>query len=112
LPDAPFTVGFAAETDNLEPYAAGKLEAKGLDLVAANLVGAERGGFGADDNAMVVLWRGGRRAFPMMPKPRLAMELARLIAERYRASRGSMPAGMLSDEIEANQQDACFPGRH
>jgi phosphopantothenoylcysteine decarboxylase/phosphopantothenate--cysteine ligase len=94
LPDAPFTVGFAAETDNLESYAAAKLEAKGLDLVAANLVGAERGGFGADDNALVVLWRGGRRAFPLMPKPRLGMELATLIAERYRASPESrLPGG-------------------
>lgn len=94
LADAPFTVGFAAETNNVEGYAAGKLEAKGLDLVAANLVGAERGGFGADDNALVALWRGGRRAFPLMPKSRLGMELATLIAERYRASQGSMlPAG-------------------
>lgn len=85
LSDGPFTVGFAAETDAVERYALGKLESKGLDMVAANLVGAELGGFSADDNALVVLWRGGRHAFPMMPKARLGVELATLIAERYAA---------------------------
>ena len=87
LPDAPFTVGFAAETDAVEHYAAAKLQAKRLDMIAANLVAGERGGFGADENALVVLWRGGgRHEFPMMPKARLGIELASLIAERYAAS--------------------------
>ena len=87
LPDGPFTVGFAAETEAVERYAAAKLHAKGLDMIAANLVAAEQGGFGADDNALLVLWRdGGRREFPMMPKARLGVELASLIAERYAAS--------------------------
>ncbi len=86
LPDGPFTVGFAAETEAVEHYAAGKLQAKGLDMIAANLVAGERGGFGAEDNALIVLWRdGGRREFPMMPKARLGVELATLIAERYAA---------------------------
>ena len=87
LPGGPFTVGFAAETDAVERYAAAKLQAKGLAMIAANLVGAEQGGFGADDNALLVLWRdGGRREFPLMPKARLGVELASLIAERYAAS--------------------------
>ncbi|MGB5834772.1 MAG: bifunctional phosphopantothenoylcysteine decarboxylase/phosphopantothenate--cysteine ligase CoaBC [Thiohalocapsa sp.] len=86
LPEAPFTVGFAAETDEVERYASGKLAAKGLDMIAANRVGADKGGFGADDNALTILWRGGRRQLPMMAKTRLGLELAKLIAERYAAS--------------------------
>lgn len=85
-PRPPFTVGFAAETDRLEDYARGKLVAKGLNLIAANQVGRERGGFEHEENALLVLWSDGRREFPMMPKPRLARALAELIAERYVAS--------------------------
>ena len=82
----PFTVGFAAETDQLEAHARGKLETKRLDMVAANLVAAGRGGFEDENNALLVLWDGGGRSLPMMPKTRLAMALAELIAERYAAS--------------------------
>ncbi len=38
-PERPFTVGFAAETENLEAHALAKLEDKRLDMIAANLVG-------------------------------------------------------------------------
>jgi len=86
LPSPPFTVGFAAETDNLEAHATQKLAAKGLDMIAANRVGGGAGGFESDDNALLVLWPDGRRELPMMPKPQLAMALAKLIAERYAAS--------------------------
>jgi phosphopantothenoylcysteine decarboxylase/phosphopantothenate--cysteine ligase len=85
-PRPPFTVGFAAETDRLEEYARAKLSNKGLDLIAANLVGGSRGGFDRDDNALVVLWQDGRHELPFMPKTLLARELAQLIAERYAAS--------------------------
>ena len=81
----PFTVGFAAETDAVEAHALAKLRGKGLDMIAANQVGAGAG-FEADDNALLVLWNGGRRALPMMPKPALAEALTALIAERYAAS--------------------------
>ncbi len=85
-PDKPFTVGFAAETEGLEAAARDKLGRKGLDMIAANEVGAAAGGFEADDNALLVLWPGGRRTLPMMPKPALATALTQLIAERYAAS--------------------------
>ncbi|EGV31255.1 phosphopantothenoylcysteine decarboxylase/phosphopantothenate/cysteine ligase [Thiorhodococcus drewsii AZ1] len=81
---APFTVGFAAETDRVADYALGKLRDKRLDMIAANLVGAERGGFERDENALSVYWSDGSRDLPMMNKTRLAAELAALIAERYR----------------------------
>jgi phosphopantothenoylcysteine decarboxylase/phosphopantothenate--cysteine ligase len=80
---APFTLGFAAETDALEAHAREKLQAKRLDMIAANLVGAEQGGFEDDNNALVLLWQGGRRELPLMPKLAAAREIARAITERH-----------------------------
>ncbi|MEA3639078.1 MAG: bifunctional phosphopantothenoylcysteine decarboxylase/phosphopantothenate--cysteine ligase CoaBC [Lamprobacter sp.] len=86
LPKQPFTVGFAAETDDLEGHAREKLEAKQLSMIAANRVGDGPGGFESDKNALICLWPGGgRRELPMMSKPALATALADLIAERYAA---------------------------
>ncbi|NBC13131.1 MAG: bifunctional phosphopantothenoylcysteine decarboxylase/phosphopantothenate--cysteine ligase CoaBC [Gammaproteobacteria bacterium] len=85
-PDKPFTVGFAAETEAVEAQAREKLERKGLDMIAANHVGGAAGGLEADDNALLVLWPGGRRALALMPKPALATALVEVIAERYAAS--------------------------
>ena len=52
-------VGFAAETDDVEAYARGKLEKKRLDLIAANRVGVAGTGFESDDNALTVYCRDG-----------------------------------------------------
>jgi phosphopantothenoylcysteine decarboxylase/phosphopantothenate--cysteine ligase len=82
-PSAPFTVGFAAETERLDEHARAKLASKGLDMIAANRVGGEHGGFEREDNALLVLWKGGQKALPLMPKSRLARALAELIEERY-----------------------------
>ncbi len=79
-----FTVGFAAETDNLEQYARDKLARKGLDMIAANLVGAGLG-FNADDNALTVLWQGGKQYIERADKKTVARQLITLIAERYHA---------------------------
>jgi len=84
LKPAPFTVGFAAETENLEQHARHKLEAKKLDLVAANRVGADLG-FGTDENSLLLVERGGVTELPMQPKAKLARALIRHIAARYRA---------------------------
>ncbi|MFN3918956.1 MAG: bifunctional phosphopantothenoylcysteine decarboxylase/phosphopantothenate--cysteine ligase CoaBC [Methylohalobius sp.] len=84
LPEGPFTVGFAAETENLKEYAREKLERKGLDMLAANWVG--RGvGFEVDENSLWVLWPGGERYLPPVPKTELARQLLALIVERYEA---------------------------
>jgi len=83
-PDRPFCVGFAAETNDVEAYADAKRRAKGLDMIAANQVG-ESQGFETDENALLVLWEGGRQVFPMQPKPVLAGQLASLIADRFDA---------------------------
>ena len=64
----PFTVGFAAETDDLERYAKGKLQSKGLDMIAANWIGQGEGGFDSDRNALTVYWPGGERNIPLASK--------------------------------------------
>jgi phosphopantothenoylcysteine decarboxylase/phosphopantothenate--cysteine ligase len=84
LKPAPFTVGFAAETENLEQHARQKLEAKKLDLVAANRVGADLG-FGTDENSLLLVEPGAVTELPMQPKAKLARALVRHIAARYRA---------------------------
>ena len=88
LNDAPFTVGFAAETENVREYALGKLENKKLDIIIANKVGSDCG-FDYDDNAAEVLWKGGDKAFSTMAKTELAHELIDLITERFTATRGA-----------------------
>lgn len=85
LENAPFTVGFAAETEQLEHFAMDKLQRKQLDMIVANLVGANLC-FDADDNEVVVLWDGGREALPRNSKPVLARQLVEVIASRYRAA--------------------------
>lgn len=83
LADGPFTVGFAAETERVAEQAESKRQAKGVDMIAANLVGADTGGFERDDNALTVLWEGGRQELPMSDKERLAESLVTLITEHY-----------------------------
>lgn len=82
LSDRPFTVGFAAETENLREYALGKLEKKNLNMIVANLVGPNLG-FETDNNAVDVYWRGGEMSFPMTEKDKLADALIELIASHY-----------------------------
>jgi len=79
----PFTLGFAAETENLLEYAQAKLKRKKLDVIAANLVGAEEGGFGADKNALTVVWNEGKVILPMQDKRKLARELVDIVARLY-----------------------------
>ena len=78
----PFTVGFAAETHDLERYARDKLIRKNLDMVAANWVGKDKGGFESDLNALSVLWHGGGVDLAMTDKTQLARQLMSLIAEK------------------------------
>ena len=52
----PFMVGFAAETRHVEEYAAGKLVAKKLDMIACNDVSRADIGFASDQNAMIVFF--------------------------------------------------------
>ena len=84
----PYTVGFAAETDDLEANARAKLAGKGLDLIAANDVAGGRG-FGAGESSLRVLAAdGGDWQLGPAPKPVLAHELVRLVAERVETGAG------------------------
>ncbi|MCE0493735.1 bifunctional phosphopantothenoylcysteine decarboxylase/phosphopantothenate--cysteine ligase CoaBC [Vibrio salinus] len=78
----PYTVGFAAETQNLEHYARNKLEQKNLDLICANDVSVSGQGFNSDSNALTVYWKNGEHVFPLTSKNQLAMELMSFISEK------------------------------
>ena len=77
----PFVVGFAAETNDVEKNARGKLKRKKLDMIAANRVG-DGLAFDCEDNSLTVLWPGGRAEIPRAPKLEVARELVALIAKR------------------------------
>jgi phosphopantothenoylcysteine decarboxylase/phosphopantothenate--cysteine ligase len=88
LGEGPFTVGFAAETENVDEYARGKLDQKKLDMIIANRVGYDCG-FDRDDNAVSVFWNGNEKRFPETQKSALANDLIELVAELYYAARGA-----------------------
>jgi phosphopantothenoylcysteine decarboxylase/phosphopantothenate--cysteine ligase len=83
LPSAPFTVGFAAETDEVEQYAREKMLRKKLDMIIANDVSRSDVGFGSDDNAVVVIWPGGRTEYQKTSKSQLAVQLVKKIADLF-----------------------------
>ncbi len=83
--DAPFTVGFAAETTDVDHYATDKMKRKKLAMIVANDVSAPGIGFNSDDNAVTVFWPGGSRALGPAPKTALARDLITLIVERMHA---------------------------
>ncbi|MBB1486546.1 bifunctional phosphopantothenoylcysteine decarboxylase/phosphopantothenate--cysteine ligase CoaBC [Oceanospirillum sediminis] len=63
----PFTVGFAAETQDVENYAISKLMRKNLDMIIANDVSRSDIGFNSDQNAVTVLWKQAGSADPATP---------------------------------------------
>ena len=86
LASGPFTVGFAAETDNVVAYADEKRQRKCIDMIAANNVSSQcGGGFDSDENALHVLWEGGQQELPMTGKLRLARQLVELISRKIHA---------------------------
>ena len=78
----PFTVGFAAETENLEVNAQTKLHSKKLDMIAANQVGEDLA-FDSDINALTVFWGKEHKQLEQAPKSKLARTLINLIANQY-----------------------------
>ena len=86
LEDGPFTVGVAAETQDVTRHATDKLKRKQLDMIAANRVGHDCG-FDKETNALTVLWEGDQVQLDHTTKPILARRLVGVIARRYRAVR-------------------------
>lgn len=78
----PFTVGFAAETQDVIEYAQAKLKGKKLDMIATNDVSGTNVGFNSDNNALTVIWPGGHKVLPLASKAQIAKQLIELIAIR------------------------------
>ena len=79
----PFTVGFAAETDQPIAYAREKLHNKGLDLIAVNQIDEANNPFGSDQNRLVLISKTGEIDLGLDSKTALAEQLISEIAHRY-----------------------------
>jgi phosphopantothenoylcysteine decarboxylase / phosphopantothenate---cysteine ligase len=96
----PLVVGFAAETNDVEENARLKLKRKKLDMIAANQVGEDLA-FDCEDNALTVLWPGGKSEVARAPKLEVARELIALIARRLPPSEGAPRRGSRKRRIAA-----------
>jgi phosphopantothenoylcysteine decarboxylase / phosphopantothenate---cysteine ligase len=96
----PLVVGFAAETNDVEENARLKLKRKKLDMIAANQVGEDLA-FDCEDNALTVLWPGGKSEIARAPKLDVARELIALIAKRLPPSEGAPRRGSRKRRIAA-----------
>ncbi|RVT87764.1 bifunctional phosphopantothenoylcysteine decarboxylase/phosphopantothenate--cysteine ligase CoaBC [Inhella crocodyli] len=81
LPQAPYCVGFAAESEKLADHAQAKRLRKGIPLIVGNLGPAT---FGQDDNALLLIDEQGQRELPRAPKTELAQQLIDDIALRLK----------------------------
>jgi len=81
LEPKPFTVGFAAETQNVLGFAQGKLTKKKLDMIVANDVSVEGIGFNSDDNAAILIWPEGQTELPKASKRQLARSIINTISQ-------------------------------
>ena len=81
MPDRPFCVGFAAETENVIANARAKLIRKNVDVVAANNVAGKEGAFGNDQNAVTLVHKGGEIEIPVNDKYAVAIAMWRHILE-------------------------------
>jgi len=82
LPERPYCVGFAAQTEQVIAKAQAKLSHKKADLIIANQVGPNLG-FHMDDNQVTVVSPDGVEALPLMSKSMLAHLLLEKIAAKY-----------------------------
>ena len=83
--DRPFSVGFAAETQNLLDYAARKLKDKNLDLIVANDVANPSIGFNSEENAITIIDRELQpTSFAQSSKGKIARQLIAFIADRVK----------------------------
>ena len=69
-------IGFAAETEQVEEYAKGKLKKKNADMIVANNVTAEGAGFGTDTNIVTLFKKdGSSEKLPLMSKKDVAVKI-------------------------------------
>ncbi|HEX6004585.1 MAG TPA: bifunctional phosphopantothenoylcysteine decarboxylase/phosphopantothenate--cysteine ligase CoaBC [Burkholderiales bacterium] len=86
LPNAPFCVGFAAESENVIGNAESKRRAKNVPLLVANRV---QDALGADHSELVLIDDAGSQPLPRASKLALARQLITHIAQRFRAKSSS-----------------------
>lgn len=77
----PYTVGFAAETNDVLAYAREKMQRKGLDMIIANDVADPAIGFNSNDNAVTVLRRDSEHLLARASKTTIARQIVHLIAQ-------------------------------
>ena len=77
-----FSVGFAAETEDLIKHAKGKLERKKLDMIVANPVGMNKG-FEQDTNQVEIIWKDGQVSLPEKNKTELAVEIMDIVSQQF-----------------------------
>lgn len=78
----PFVIGFAAETQEVEKYALGKLAKKNLDMICANDVSVSGQGFNSDNNALKVYWNDGSKDLPLNSKKHLSFDLLDVVFQQ------------------------------
>ena len=78
LPDAPFCVGFAAESERVSEYARAKRIRKNIPLIAANDVSVA---MGKASNQITLIDDAGETALPLCGKDETAAAIVRRIAE-------------------------------
>lgn len=79
--ERPFTVGFAAETNDVVSYARDKLVRKGLDMICANDVSIQGQGFNSDTNAITVITKDTEQTLSLASKSQLADQVIALISQ-------------------------------
>ncbi|MBF0471941.1 MAG: bifunctional phosphopantothenoylcysteine decarboxylase/phosphopantothenate synthase, partial [Gammaproteobacteria bacterium] len=90
----PYIVGFAAETEDLRQNARKKWSQKGLDMVAANQVGGEDGGFDRDHNRLWLYWGSGELQLPYTTKAALAEMVVEQLLDHYPNPRPQLKRGV------------------
>ncbi|RXZ45398.1 bifunctional phosphopantothenoylcysteine decarboxylase/phosphopantothenate--cysteine ligase CoaBC [Crenobacter cavernae] len=85
LPNGPFCVGFAAESQHLVDFAEAKRKKKGVPLLVANLV---QTAMGSDANEVVLLDDAGQHPLPIMGKDEVAAAIVHHLARQLNAKQG------------------------
>lgn len=83
LPEPPFSVGFAAQTENIVQNAQEKHQNKGCDMLIANDVSRADIGFGSDDNEVLVFYQNTQQKIEKKSKAKIAKYLVALIQKYY-----------------------------
>ena len=100
LPNAPFCVGFAAESENLLKHAEQKRLEKKLPLIVANLVQET---LGKDDTALTLLDNKGKHILPKASKIESARLLLQHIASMLKTSKTKVEPKMKASKLRARQ---------